>query len=110
MHRDPNVVLQALEVGAMAYVVKDAATDELVMAIREVQKGNRYLEHSFAVDLAFLRTPSRPHLLSDLTPRELDVLTLLAEGKSYSFIAQKLSISYKTVANISWQLTNRFIS
>jgi two-component system, NarL family, invasion response regulator UvrY len=107
MHRDPNIVSQAFEVGAMAYVVKDAAPEELVKAIREVQKGNRYLEHSFATDLAFSRTPSRPHLLSDLTPRELDVLTLLAEGKSYSFIAQKLSISYKTVANISWQLKKR---
>jgi two-component system, NarL family, invasion response regulator UvrY len=106
-HRDPNMVLQALEVGAMAYVVKDAAPEDLVKAIREVQKGNRYLEHSLAIDVAVSRTTSRPHLLSDLTVRELDALILLAEGKSYRFIAQKLGISYKTVVNISWRLKKK---
>jgi len=46
-------------------------------------------------------------LLADLTLRELDALILLAEGKSYSYIAQKLGISYKTVVNISWQLKKK---
>jgi two-component system, NarL family, invasion response regulator UvrY len=107
MHRDPNIVLQALEVGAMAYVVKDAAPEELVKAIQEVQRGNHYLGHRLAIDVATSRTPSRPHLLADLTLRELDALILLAEGKSYSYIAQKLGISYKTVVNISWQLKKK---
>ena len=107
VHRDPSIVLQALEVGAVAYVVKDAATEDLVRAIREVQKGNRYLEHSLAIDVAVSRTPSRPHLLSDLSVRELDALILLAEGKSYRFISQKLGISYKTVVNISWRLKKK---
>jgi DNA-binding NarL/FixJ family response regulator len=61
MHRDPNIVLQALEVGAMAYVVKDAAPEELVKAIQEVQRGNHYLGHRLAIDVATSRTPSRPH-------------------------------------------------
>ena len=107
MHRDPNIVLQALEVGAMAYVVKDAAPEELVKAIQEVQRGNHYLGHRLAIDVATSRTPSRPHLLADLTLRELDALILLAEGKSDSYIAQKLGISYKTVVNISWQLKKK---
>jgi DNA-binding NarL/FixJ family response regulator len=107
MHRDPNIVLQALEVGATAYVAKDAAPDELVKAIREVQRGNRYLEHSLAIDVAVSRTSSRPNLLVDLTPRELDVLILLAECKSYRDIAGKLGISYKTVVNTSWQLKKK---
>ena len=107
MHRDPNIVLQALEVGAMAYVVKDAAPEELVKAIQEAQRGNHYLGHRLAIDVATSRTPSRPHLLADLTLRELDAFILLAEGKSYSYIAQKLGISYKTVVNISWQLKKK---
>jgi DNA-binding NarL/FixJ family response regulator len=107
MHRDPNIVLQALEVGATAYVAKDADPEELVKAIREVQRGNRYLEHSLAIDVAVSRASSRPHLLVDLTPRELDVLILLAECKSYNDIAGKLGISYKTVVNTSWQLKKK---
>lgn len=107
MHHDPNIVLRALEVGAMAYVAKDAATEDLVNAIQEVQRGNRYLEHSLAIDVAVSRTASRPQLLSDFTRRELDTIILLAEGKSYNDIAEKLSIGYKTVVNISWKLKKK---
>ena len=102
-----SIFPSGITVGAMAYVVKDAAPEELVKAIQEVQRGNHYLGHRLAIDVATSRTPSRPHLLADLTLRELDALILLAEGKSYSYIAQKLGISYKTVVNISWQLKKK---
>jgi DNA-binding NarL/FixJ family response regulator len=42
-----------------------------------------------------------------MTPRELDVLTLLAKGRSYSRIAEELDITYKTIMNISWQLKKK---
>jgi two-component system, NarL family, invasion response regulator UvrY len=110
MHNDPAIVLQALEAGAIGYVLKDTATEELLNAIREVQSGHRYLSHNLAIEVAVSRAPSRSHSLPDLTPRELDTLTLLAKGKSYGHIAQELDVSYKTVLNISWQLKKSSVS
>jgi two-component system, NarL family, invasion response regulator UvrY len=107
MHRDPTIVLQALDAGAIGYVLKDTATEELLKAIQEVQSGRRYLSHSLAIEVAVARAPSRPQSLMGLTPRELDTLVLLAKGTSHSRIAQELDISYKTVVNISWQLKKK---
>lgn len=107
MHNDPTMVLRALEAGAIGYVLKDSATEDLLMAIGEAQSGRPYLSHSLAIDLAVSRVPSRQHLLPDLTPRELDTLTLLAKGRSYSQIARELDVSYKTVLNISSQLKRK---
>ena len=55
MHRDPAIVLQALEAGALGYVLKDTATEDLLIAIQEVQRGKRYLSHSLAIDVAVSR-------------------------------------------------------
>jgi two-component system invasion response regulator UvrY len=107
MHRDPTIVLQALEAGALGYVLKDSATEDLLKAIEEVQRGNRYLSHSLAIEVAVSRTPPRLQSLAELTSRELDALALLAKGKTYSQITQELKVSYKTVVNISWQLKKK---
>jgi DNA-binding NarL/FixJ family response regulator len=107
LHRDPSLVLQALEAGAVGYVLKDSATEDLLKAIQEVQRGNRYLSHSLAIGVAVSCIPPRSQSLADLTSRELDALTLLAKGKSYSHIAQELNVSYKTVVNMSWQLKKK---
>jgi two-component system, NarL family, invasion response regulator UvrY len=101
------MVSQALEAGAIGYVLKDTATEELLMAIQQVQSGHHYLSHSLAIDVAVSRAPSLVHPLAGLTPRELDLLTLLAEGKSYSRIAEELHIGCKTIVNISWQLKKK---
>ena len=107
MHRDPAIVLQALEAGALGYVLKDTATEDLLKAIQEVQRGNRYLSHSLAIDVAVSRMPPRSQSLANLSSRELDTLALLAKGKTYSHIAQELNISYKTVVNITSQLKKK---
>jgi two-component system invasion response regulator UvrY len=107
MRRDSSIILQALEAGALGYVLKDTATEDLLKAVAEVQKGNRYLSHSLAIEVAVSRTPPRSQSLADLTSRELDALALLAKGKTYSQIAQELKVSYKTVVNISWQLKKK---
>jgi two-component system, NarL family, invasion response regulator UvrY len=107
MHRDPTIVLQALEAGAVGYVLKDTATEDLLKAIQEVQRGNRCLSHSLAIEVAVSRMPPRSQSLADLTSRELDALALLAKGKNYNQIAQELNVSYKTVVNISLQLKNK---
>ena len=107
MHRDPTLVMLALEVGAVGYVLKDTATEDLLKAIQQVQIGNRYLSHSLAIEVAVARTAPQSRSLVDLTSRELDVLTLLAKGKTYRDIAQELKVSYKTVVNISLQLKKK---
>jgi two-component system, NarL family, invasion response regulator UvrY len=107
MHRDPTLVMQALEAGAVGYVLKDTAAEDLLKAIQQVQSGSRYLSHSLAIEVAVARTAPRSRSLADLTSRELDVLTWLAKGKTYRDIAQELNVSYKTVVNVSLQLKKK---
>jgi DNA-binding NarL/FixJ family response regulator len=59
------------------------------------------------MQVAFANAPGRQNLLSELTPRELQTLALLAEGKPYNRIAADLNVSYKTVVNISSQLKQK---
>jgi two-component system invasion response regulator UvrY len=107
MHRVRTIVLEALEAGALGYVLKDTATEDLLKAVAEVQRGNRYLSHSLAIEVAVARMPPRSRSLADLTPRELDTITFLAKGKTHNRIAEELHISYKTAVNISVQLKKK---
>lgn len=107
MHSDPVLVARALEAGATGYILKDTAAQELLKAFQAVQAGKPYLSHDLALRVALARTPSRQTPLAELTPRELQTLTLLADGKPYSSIAEELNISYKTVVNISSQLKQK---
>ena len=103
MQSDPVVVTQALNAGATGYVIKDTSTEELVRAVNRVLKGLPYLSDDLASTIAFARKGP----LADLTPRELQTLGLLAEGKTYSSIAADLNVSYKTVVNTCWQLRQK---
>lgn len=103
MHRDPTLVLQALEAGVRGYILKDSATEELLKAVED----NRYLSHSLAIEVAVSRTPLRSQSLADLTSREFDILALLAKGKDYTQIAEELEVSYKTILNVSSQLKKK---
>jgi DNA-binding NarL/FixJ family response regulator len=100
MHADPIIVSRALEAGARGYVVKDADPDEFIAAFKKVRDGELYLSHVLAMDVALVGARAKPNLLSQLSSREVQTLALLAEGKSYSGIAQEMSVSYKTVVNV----------
>ncbi len=96
MHTEEQYVLEALRAGIRGYVLKTRAAGELVQAIRDVSKGLIYLSSgiSQAVVDAFLHktdVPSQP-----LSPRELQVLQLVAEGKTSKEVAALLGISVKT--------------
>jgi len=107
MHSDPTIVKRALQAGATGYVLKDTAPEELVEALEKVRAGKPYLSSDLAVQVALTGNGTQRDPLADLTPRELQTLSLLAEGRSYGHIAAEISVSYKTVVNTCSQLKQK---
>ena len=107
MHNDPVIVARALEAGALGYVLKDHASIELFEAFERVRAGEVYLDRRLATEVAMLRTDPRRTPESQLTPREQQILSRLAQGKSYGAIASDLSVSYKTVTNACSQMRQK---
>jgi two-component system, NarL family, nitrate/nitrite response regulator NarL len=98
MSNDPGAVDAALRAGAHGYLLKDAAPELLIGALRAVADGGRILGPG--VNSATFAAPRRPAGPIDrLTARERQVLSLLAQGRSNSEIARTLSLSEKTVRN-----------
>lgn len=107
MHSEPVIVARALQAGAIGYVVKDTSAENFIEAFENVRIGSPYLSKDLAMQVALANTAARQNPLAELTPRELQALSLLAEGKPYSRIAAELNVSYKTVANLSAQLKQK---
>jgi two-component system, NarL family, invasion response regulator UvrY len=107
MHSDPIIVRRALEAGATGYLLKDTSSQELVRALETVASGTPYLSADLAMQVAIAGTGAARNPLADLTPRELQTLGLLAQGKSYGRIAEELRVSYKTVVNVCYQLRQK---
>lgn len=97
LHAEPRLASEAMRSGASGYVLKQAAGDELIEAIRAVAGGLTYLTPLITRDvLRAMAQPNDTQQLS-LTPRQLDVLRLIAEGKRMKEIASELQISVRTV-------------
>ena len=101
MHEDEQYFFEMLNAGASGYIPKRAAPDDLVSAIRVVNQGNVFLYPTLAKLLVkdFLdraESGSTP-MAEELTPREREVLTYIAEGYTNREIAENLVISVKTV-------------
>ena len=101
MHGDPVIVRRALDAGANGYLLKDTAPEDFLLAVSTVRRGQPFLSHQLALQLAM---PSEGHSQAPMTPRELQTLALIADGKAYAQIADDLGVSYKTVANTCSQL------
>jgi two-component system, NarL family, response regulator NreC len=103
IHEDQQYFFEMLQVGASAYVPKRAAPNDLITAIRAAYRGEMYIYPSLARLLVtdFLtraKEGEEKATMNDLTPREQEVLAMLAEGKTNDEIADKLVISHHTVA------------
>jgi DNA-binding NarL/FixJ family response regulator len=96
MHAEALYARRALAAGAHGYVSKNAAPDELMTAVRRVAGGGRYIEAEIAQALAL---GDGAEALDALSPRELEIMRLLAAGSSLAEIAEALGASYKTIAN-----------
>jgi two-component system, NarL family, invasion response regulator UvrY len=75
--------------------------------VQQVSAGGPYLGGDLAMKVAMSGSGARGNPLADLTPRELQVLALLADGRPYERIANELNVSYKTVVNVSSQLKQK---
>jgi two-component system invasion response regulator UvrY len=98
MHGEDEYALRALRNGASGYLTKESAPEELIAAIQRVTRGGRYMTPALAEKIAFaMASPSTqaPHHI--LSERELEVLQLIAAGRSLKEIAALLSLSVKSV-------------
>jgi DNA-binding NarL/FixJ family response regulator len=99
MHPDATLAREALDAGASGYVLKSSPASELLNAIREVLLGRTYLSPAVTKDLLEIMgrsTAAHDNAWAKLTPRQREVLQLLAEGKSHKEVAAILNVSVKT--------------
>ena len=100
MRNEPQVVRQVLKAGASGYLTKDSEPEMLVVAIRKVATGGRFIDPTVAEHLVFYVDQSGVAPLNEkLSGRETKILTLLARGRSVNDIAADLMISNKTVSS-----------
>lgn len=98
MHGERQFVVRALKAGALAYITKEHAPDELLRAVRSVLAGRRYIGEALAGQLAdhVAAGDRNPH--EALSEREMEIFLLLASAKSVSEIGEQLGLSVKTVS------------
>jgi two-component system, NarL family, invasion response regulator UvrY len=108
LHTEEQYAVRAFRAGAMAYLTKQAVPEELVRAVKQVLTGRMYVTASLGEFMAgsLSMNPDRPgqHTLSE---RELEVLVLIAQGRSVKHIAQSLTLSAKTVSTYRARLLDK---
>jgi len=109
MNEDPDIAREALRHWASAYLVKKSAGTELIRAVREVLKGKSYVTPRLAQRLMdeFVRDP-RLGRTKELTPRQREVLHLLAEGRTMKETADLLHLTPRTVAFHKYRIMDEF--
>ena len=110
MHEEPEFVYQAFRAGAKGYLLKGSTTEELELAVRSALRGETYVSPAVANNVvagyvAHQEPSSNP--LAMLTPRQRQILQLIAEGHGTKEIAYRLTVSVKTVETHRAQLMDR---
>jgi DNA-binding NarL/FixJ family response regulator len=110
MHASEDHVLRALRAGASGYVLKDSPPRELELAVDSVARGETFLSPAISrhvIEVYLNRTADQGGSLDHLTPRQREILQLIAEGKSSKQIAQILKASVKTIESHRASLMER---
>lgn len=108
VHPEDQYALRVLRAGASGYLTKESAPDQLVHAIRKVAEGGKYLSAAVTEQLLFqLDGDADQPLHARLSDREFQVMRLLAQGKSVTEIAEKLSLGVKTISTYRARLLEK---
>jgi two-component system, NarL family, invasion response regulator UvrY len=99
MNDNPVIAARAIQAGAKGYIAKNDDPALFAEAVRAVAGGGLYLHPEMARQIAFLRPGAKADAISNLSPREIEILRLLAAGRTMAQIADLLDVSYKTIAN-----------
>jgi DNA-binding NarL/FixJ family response regulator len=100
MNEDPDLAMEAMHRGASGYLLKSSAASELIQAVQMALRGKSYVtpQMSRGMEKAFIRNPHPKTQAKTLTPRQREVVQLLAEGKSMKEVATVLHVTARTVA------------
>jgi two-component system, NarL family, invasion response regulator UvrY len=108
MHPESQYALRALRSGAAGYLTKESAPQELVNAVRHAVSGRKYVSAALAEQLASeLDRPAEKALHEYLSDRELQILCMIASGKTPTAIAQELALSVKTVSTYRTRILHK---
>lgn len=110
VHKDNSLLKEAIRAGANGYILKQAVESELIAAIHAVWRGDLYVHPTMTQ--ALLKTLSQTPIIQDqpleaLTPREIEILRLIVQGYTNRQMADKLSISIRTVESHRGNLMNK---
>ena len=108
MHNEGQIVTRALKAGAVGYITKDSDPETLVAAIRKVARGGKYIDPVLVDEMVFdlgLGSSKVPH--ERLTDREFQIFQMLVAGKSVTCIAERLSLSSKTISTHKLRLMQK---
>ena len=106
-HEDGPFPACVLELGAAGYITKGCSPRELVKAVRDVGRGERYVSPEVAQNLILKRAAGNDSRIGMLAPRELEVMLMLSEGRTLREISERLCVSPKTVSTYRTRLMRK---